>query len=53
MIDKQFEPIDMYYEKQKNKFDCDDIDLIDKAERYMEEALTGKHAKKMARYETP
>lgn len=51
-IDDQFKPIDMFFDKQRSKFDTDDIDLIDKAERYMEEVLTGKNAKSMAKYET-
>ncbi len=42
----------MFFDKQRSKFDTDDIDLIDKAERYMEEVLTGKNAKSMAKYET-
>lgn len=52
LIDEQFEPLDLYYAEQTAKFDTNDVDLVDKAERYMEEALTGKYAKRMARYDT-
>ena len=51
-IKDQFKPIDMYYEAHRRDFDTADIDLIDKAERYMDEVVTGRRAKKMARYET-
>ena len=52
LIDEQFRPLDLYYDEQNQRFDSNDIDLIDKAERYMEEAITGAFAKKMARYDT-
>lgn len=42
----------MYYTEQRSKFNTGDIDLIDKAERYMEELMTSKNAKKNERYET-
>ena len=51
-INNQFKPIDKYYEDHRKDFDTNDIDLIDKAERHMEEVMTQKRAKKMARYET-
>lgn len=51
-IDDQFKPLDLYYAKQRAKFDSNDIDLIDNAERYMEESITGAYAKKMARFDT-
>ena len=50
-IKDQFKPLDFYYEKERSKFHSNDIDLIDKAERYLEEAVTGKNAAKMKRYE--
>ena len=52
MINEQFKPLDLYYNEQTARFDSQDVDLVDKAERYMEEAITGKFAKKMARYDT-
>ena len=52
LIDEQFRPLDLYYTEQKQRFDSNDIDLIDKSERYMEERITGAFAKKMARYDT-
>ena len=51
-IDDQFKPIDIYFEQQRSKFDTNDIDLIDKAERYYHEAISGDKAKSMAKYET-
>ena len=51
-IDDQFKPIDIYFEQQRSKFDTNDIDLIDKAERYYHEAISGNNAKSMAKYET-
>ena len=45
--------MDHFFEKCTKKFDSQDIDLIDKAERYMAEALTGAKAKKEERYQTP
>ena len=43
-IKEQFKPLDMYFEEQSRKFNTGDIDLVDKAERYMEEALSGNKA---------
>ena len=53
IIRNQFKPLDLYFSEQRSKFSCEDIDLIDKAERYMEEAITHKKAKEMERYEIP
>lgn len=53
VIRDQFKPLDLYFAEQRSKFRSEDIDLIDKAERYMEEAITHKKAKQMERYEIP
>ena len=51
-IRDQFKPLDYFYEEQRSKFKTSDIDLIDKAERYFEEALVGRFAEKNKKYET-
>ena len=51
-IKDQFKPLDLFYNEQRSKFSSDDIDLIDKAERYFEEALNGWKAAKDKKYET-
>lgn len=49
---EQFKPLDLFYSEQRTRFNSNDVDLVDKAERYMEEAVTGNIAKRLARYDT-
>ena len=40
-IKEHFKPLDVYYKEHNKKFTTDDLDLIDKAERNMEEKVHG------------
>ena len=52
-IRDQFKPLDFFFDEQRPRFKASDIDLIDKAERYFQDALSGKFAAEKVKYEIP
>ena len=51
-IKEHFKPLDIYFKEHNKKFTTNDLDLIDKAERNMEEIVHGYKRKRMERYDT-